>query len=150
MNSSFKLPAISARKAGDPPAGQQLLQAALASVVTAEAVEAIVRQIVEEAQTGTIAERRNARQLLFGLLGQKPPGAQSPSYVQNNHYYGPRTKGRCRVCGRPVKPGTGSGGICQACIDGPRPGDPTPEEIAAGKAKWRKRNGHATAGADLS
>lgn len=149
MNSSFKLPAIARHRAGDPPAGQQLLQAALARVVTAEAVEAIVRQIVEEAQTGTIAERRSARQLLFGLLGQKPPGAQSPSYVQNN-YYGPRTKGRCRTCGRRVKPGTGRGGLCQACIDGPRPGDRTPAEIEEEKASIRKRNGHAAAGADLS
>jgi len=85
------------------------------------------------------------RQLLFGLLGTKP-GAQSPSYVQNN-YYG--TKGRCRHCGRPVKPGTGSGGLCRACIDGPRPGDPTEEEILERSAAIKNGNGHA-AGADLS
>ena len=65
------------------------LQTALAKIVTDEEIEEIIRAIVQEAKTGTAVEKRNARQILLGMIGGK--AARPASLVQNNFYSGKET-----------------------------------------------------------
>lgn len=71
----------------------QMLQEALAEIVTPGEVKALVEQILEEAKNGkTAGDRRAARQMLIGLMGAKAlSGTGGPTAPQTvnvtQHYY---------------------------------------------------------------
>lgn len=113
------------------PAGASMagkLQEALARVVSDAEIEAIVKQIVEEAKNGTAAEKNKARQMLFGLLGTTAKPAATTTNVQNN-YYSTKVNGRKK-----------SGGICSQIVrylesDGPQPLELIASSVSEPKAE---------------